>query len=258
MEKTNNVLITGASSGIGYELAKVFAKNKYNLILISRSKDKLEQLADALKKKYNINVYVIAKDLSKTSSAKEIFDEVKAQSIQVDILVNNAGAGTAGLFHEEELEVDLNMIQLNITSLTELTKLFSREMIENKEGKILNVASTGSYHPGPFTAVYYASKAYVLSFSEAIAEELKPYNITVTALCPGATKTNFARTAGKEDTKWAMNPSKVAGIAYKGLMAKKRVVIPGIMNKVFVKLPRSIMIGFIGRYQRNLVSKRIR
>lgn len=248
-------LITGASSGIGYELSKVFAEHNYDIILVARNSIKLQELAIKLTKEFNISVHTIVKDLSLATSPQEIFDEIKKLPVSIDVLVNNAGVGKVGLFHELDTDSDLEMIGLNINALTELTKLFSQDMVKRKEGKILNIASTGSYHPGPFTAVYYATKAYVLSFSEAISKELKPFNITVTAVCPGATKTNFAKNAGKSDTKGAMCPEKVAKIAFKALEHNKRVIVPGLLNKLFVKLPRWLVIDMIGKYQNNLSLK---
>lgn len=194
-----SVLITGASSGIGLELAKVFACHNYDLIIAARSKEKMDILKQELEEKYNVKVHVCEVDLSNEEGVKLLYDKVKALGEEVEILINNAGAGYVGEFTNEPRERDLQIIQLNMTSLTLLTKYFAQEMIQKQKGKILNVASTGSYHPGPYTAVYYATKAYVLSLSEALNIELKEYGITVSALCPGATKTNFAKAAGKED-----------------------------------------------------------
>lgn len=255
MEGKSVTLITGASSGIGYEMARVFAKNKHNLVLVARQEEVLKKLAEQLIKDYGVKVCVFARDLANPKTAIELYDDVKKQELEVDILINNAGFGYVGSFHEEELERDTDMIQVNITALTELTKLFSRDMVKRNRGSILNVASTGAYHAGPYTAVYYATKAYVLSFSEAIAKELKPYNIAVTALCPGATKTNFAKMAGRRDNKAAMPAEKVAEAGYKALMKKKTVMVPGIANKLLVKIPRSVVKGFVGRYQRKLSGK---
>lgn len=241
MSNREIVLITGASSGIGFELAKEFAFHKYDLILVSRNIEKLNELADKLKKNNDIKVEIIQQDLSKKGAAKIIFDTVSEMKLQVDVLVNNAGAGSVGLFHELDIEKDLEVLQLNINSLTELTKLFSREMVKRRSGKILNVASTGAYSPGPFTAVYYATKSYVLSLSEALYMELKPYNVSVTTLCPGATKTNFAKNAGKKDMPGAMEASKVGKVAFKGLIKNKKLVVPGIQNKILIRLPKSIV-----------------
>lgn len=255
MNNIETVLITGASSGIGYELAKVFAFHKYNLILVSRKIEKLNKLADDLKNQYNIKVNVIAEDLSEADAAKKVFDKVISMQLQVDILVNNAGIGEVGLFHETEVSKDSEMIQLNIGTLTVMTKLFSREMVKRKKGKILNVGSTGSFAPGPYIAVYYATKAYVLSFSEALNIELKPYNITVTALCPGAVKTNFSKNAGKRDAAVAMEAKVVAEAAYKGLIKNKKVVVPGLMNKILIRLPKRIVSELNFKNQKSLSLK---
>lgn len=247
-----NVLITGATSGIGYELAKIFAKNNYNLIIAARNKALLDSIKVEFEKEYGINVSVFEKDLSKKGSAVELFNEVKSENLQVDILINNAGAGYVGEFLDEDCKKDEEIMELNMNSLTVLTKLFAKEMVRKRSGKILNVASTGSYHPGPYTAVYYATKSYVLSLTEALAVELKPYNVQVSALCPGATKTNFSKSAGKEDNPTAMKPSYVAEKAYKGLMRKKTTIIPGLQYKAFVMLPRKLITPIIGKYQKSL------
>ncbi|AJA47334.1 3-oxoacyl-[acyl-carrier-protein] reductase FabG [Clostridium pasteurianum DSM 525 = ATCC 6013] len=252
MKTSDTVLITGASSGIGFELAKVFASHTYNIVLVSRSVEKMKKLAKELTNKYKIKVHVIAQDLSKTGAAQELFHEVIDRNLQVDILVNNAGIGAVGLFHHMKMEKDIEMLQLNIVTLTEITKLFSKKMIERGYGKILNVASTGSFAPGPFIAVYYATKAYVLSFSEAIYRELKPYNITVSTLCPGATRTNFAKSAGRKNSSIAMMPDKVARIAYKGLKNNKKLIIPGLANKILVMLPRNFISNMVFKYQKKL------
>ena len=247
-----NVLITGATSGIGYEFVKIFAENNYNLILCARNQEKLEEIKEKIIKKYKVKVFIYSKDLSKEKEVKELYIEVTRSNINVDILINNAGAGYVGEFVNENYDRDETIMQLNMNALTYLTKVFARQMIKMNRGKILNVASTGSYHPGPYTAVYYATKAYVLSFTEALSEELKKHNITVSALCPGATKTNFSKNAGKEDNVNAMNPKFVAQKAYEGLMKNKVTIIPGIQYKLFVLLPRKLVTPFIGRYQRKL------
>lgn len=238
IQNRNTALITGASSGIGYELSKLFAEHRYNLVLVARNVERLSELSKELIQNFNIHVKIIQKDLSLTCSAEEIFYEVESSNIQIDILVNNAGAGANGLFHEIDYKKDIEMINLNIASLTILTKLFTQKMVERKKGRILNVASTGSYQPGPYIAVYYATKAYVLSFSEAITNELKDYGISVTTLCPGATKTEFSKRAGKADLKIAMDAKTVAMAAYDGLMRNKRLVIPGWKNKLAVAVSK--------------------
>lgn len=245
-------LITGATSGIGLSMAEVFAKNNYNIILSGRNEEKLRNIKRDLSRKYDIDVKIFAKDLGSSYGAKELYNEVVKKQLLVDILINNAGFGYVGQFVDENIDKDEEMIKLNIESVTFLTKLFAKEMVKRREGKILNVASTGAYHPGPYTAVYYATKAYVLSFSEAISYELSKYNIIVSTLCPGATKTNFAKNEGKKDNPKARNPQFVADKAYKGLMKGKRIIIPGIENKLLVMLPRKIAAPFIGRYQSGL------
>ena len=249
------VLITGASSGIGLELAKVFAHHQYNLIIASRNKEKMDMLKKELEATYHIKVYICKVDLAQEDGPKFLYDEVKAMGLDVEILVNNAGIGYVGEFVDNVYDKDLRMLQLNMTSLTLLTKYFSQEMIKKGGGRILNVASTGAYHPGPYTATYYATKAYVLSLSEALWVELRPYNISVSALCPGATKTNFSKSAGKADTKIALSANFVAKKAYEGVMKGKPVIVPGVRNKLFIKLPRQVVMHIIGRFQSSLARK---
>ena len=248
-------LITGASSGIGFELAKLFAKDKHNLILIARRKDRLQQLAKELSDKYNIRVIEIAKDLSNPISAQEIYDTLKQKNIVVDYLVNNAGFIVYGAFSSTDWTEEQKMIQLNMITLTHLIKLFLPEMLKQKYGKILNVGSTGSFVPGPYNAVYCATKNYVLSLSEAIAEELQGTGVTVTALCPGGTRTEFADKADIKDT-WVhtfgvMEAIKVAEVGYKALMKGKRSVIPGMFNKMQIFSSRftpRILVTKISKY----------
>ncbi|QAA33107.1 SDR family NAD(P)-dependent oxidoreductase [Clostridium manihotivorum] len=255
MVNNDTVLITGASSGIGYELAEVFASKKYDLVLVARSTEKLKEISDQLSKKYLIKVFIISEDLTKENAAETVFQKVKNNNIKVNILVNNAGAGKVGLFHQMDASEDYKMIQLNIASLTHLTKLFISEMMEQGSGKIMNVASTGAYSPGPFIATYYATKAYVLSLSEALYKELKPYNITVTTLCPGATKTNFTKNAGKKDAPGAMEAAKVARCGYEGLMKNKKLIVPGLINKILIRLPKNLVSTLNFKSQKNLAEK---
>ena len=230
-------LITGASGGIGYEFAKLFARNGYNLVLVARSKQKLIQVADNLKEQFGISIKIIAKDLAIPTSPEEIFTEVQQESINIQVLVNNAGFATYGFFSETNLDAELQMMQVNVVSLTHLTKLFLNNMLKQGEGKILNVASTAAFQPGPLMAVYYATKAYVLSFSEAIANELSGSGVTVTALCPGPTESGFQKRANMEQSKLVsgkkiMDAETVAIIGYHGLMKNERVVIPGLKNQL--------------------------
>lgn len=242
-------LITGASSGIGYELAKAFARNGHNLVLVARDKQRLNQLSDELQK-FGTTMEVISKDLSVGTSAQEIFDKVQQHSIRIDILVNNAGLDVYGHFYETDIAKELYMIQVNLVALTQLTKLFLGDMRQQGYGRILNLGSTGSFIPSPLNAVYSATKAYVLSFSEAIAEELQGSGVTVTVLCPGVTWTEFQERAGMGDIRLfrfgGMEAQTVAEIGYRAMMSGKRIVIPGLYNKVQIMfarlLPRNVMV----------------
>lgn len=236
-----SVLVTGASSGIGYELAMLFARDGHDLVLVARNKPRLMQLADELQDRWGVSVKVVVKDLSEPSAPGEIFGELQDERIGIDVLVNDAGFGTYGLFSESDLPSQLEMVQVNIASLTHLTRLFLGEMLRNGNGKILNVASTAAFQPGPLMAVYYATKAYVLSFSEALANELKGSGVTVTVLCPGPTRTEFHQRANMEDSRLVrgqvlryMDAETVAAAGYRGLVSGKTLVIPGLRNKLGV------------------------
>ncbi len=245
-------LITGASGGIGYELARLFARDRYDLVLVARSKEKLERLGDELGKKFGVSVKVIVKDLASPSAPEELLAEVRQASINVDVLVNNAGYATYGPFAKNDLRNELDMMQVNMVALTHLTKLFLPGMLERHDGKILNVASTASFQPGPLMAVYYATKAYVLSFSEALAEELQGTGVTVTALCPGPTRTGFQSRANLEGARLLrgiMDVRPVAIAGYRALMRGQRVVIPGRVNWLFAESvrfgPRRLVTGIV-------------
>ncbi|WP_255157702.1 SDR family oxidoreductase [Siphonobacter sp. BAB-5385] len=196
-------LITGASSGIGYELAKVFAQNGYNLVLVARNTDRLNEIANELRDQHGLEtVIVIGKDLTQPNAPQEVYDEVKGFGVDINILVNDAGMGEYGLFATEtDLDKELSIIKLNVVALVHLSKLFLRDMVRVNEGKILNLASVVSLMPNPYMAVYGATKAFVLSFTEALRNELKDTSITVTALLPGATNTDFFNKAGAEGTR---------------------------------------------------------
>src|SRR4051812_5667264 len=193
-------LITGATSGIGYELAKLFAKDSYNLILVARNQERLQEITDQLKLDYAVEVTPLAKDLFNPAAAKEIYDTTKEMGITVDVLVNDAGQGEWGPFIETDLNRDLEIIQLNIASLLSLTKFYLKDMVNRNEGKILQLGSEAGTTPMPLLSVYAATKAFVLSFSAALVNELRDTNITITALLPGATDTDFFHKAGQEDT----------------------------------------------------------
>jgi short-subunit dehydrogenase len=232
-------LVTGASSGIGLELAKVLAREGHDVVLAARSADKLEALAGALEGKHSIKATVIPIDLRKAEAPQELFDRCTAENLQVDILVNNAGIGIRGPFADTDLTRELDSIQINITALTHLTKLFLPAMLARKSGRILNIASTAAFQPGPLMAVYYASKAYVVSFSEAIAEELRDSGVTVTAFCPGPTATNFAGEAGMEGSRLfntvVASADAAAESAYKAMMRGKRLAIHGVRNWIVME-----------------------
>jgi short-subunit dehydrogenase len=240
-EQNKYALITGATSGIGLELAKLFAKDQYNLVIVSRRQDELNNVSNELKKDYGINVVTIAKDLFDRNAAFEIYDEVKSKGIQIDVLVNDAGQGLYGEFVDTDINRELDIIQLNIASLVVLTKSFLKDMVARNEGKILNLASIASRLPGPFQSVYHGTKAFVLSFSEAIRDEVKDKNVVVTALMPGATDTDFFHKANMEDSKMVQDskladPATAAKDGYDALVANKDKVVSGFMNKVQVAM----------------------
>src|SRR6266568_282065 len=254
-------LITGASEGIGRELAKCFAGHKHHLILVARSEEKLKRLAGEISTAHGVCGSSIVQDLSDPDGAPNVRKRVQELSLAVDFLVNNAGVGTYGLFAETDLERELRMMQLNMVSLTALTKLFLPEMLKRRQGRILNVASTAAFQPGPLMAVYYASKAYVLSFSEALANELRGTGVNVTALCPGPTESGFQKRANMEDSKLfsgrkIMDAATVARAGYRGLMAGKTVVIPGIRNRLLVETirfsPRSMVTQIVRNMQERI------
>ena len=233
--KLQTALITGASGGIGYELAKLFARDHYDLVLVARSSDKLNQVAAELQNQFEVTVKSVALDLAAAPAPQFLFDQLQREQIAVDILVNNAGFGAFGEFASMPEEEILGQIHLNITALTHLTRLFLPPMLTRRSGRIMNVASTAAFQPGPLMAVYYATKAYVLSFSEALANEVDGSGVSVTCFCPGATDTGFAKRAGTENTRLfkkigAMNAEAVARDGYRGLMAGRTVVISGAHN----------------------------
>lgn len=259
MNKT--ALITGASSGIGFELVKLFAKDNFNLILVARNIDKLTEIKKNIKSKYpQLKIHLIKKDLSKIGSAKEVYDEVSNLEIKVHSLVNNAGYGLMGNFLDLDREKQLNMINLNILALTELTYLFLEDMKKEGSGKILNLASLAALSPGPKMAVYYASKAFVLSFSEALQEELRFSGITVTALCPGATKSKFSSVAEANRSLLFLMPMSSKRVAFTGYMAMKlgiTMIVPGLFNKAFA-LWLKVMPGIINSQFVKIMSINIR
>jgi uncharacterized protein len=233
-QKRETALITGASSGIGLNLARLMAAD-FDLIITARRQTELEEIARELREAHGNNVHAISADLSRPESPAQLFGEIERRALPVDVLINNAGFGAYGRFAERDLQQELEMIQVNISSLTSLTRLALPGMLQRKRGRIMHVASTAGFQPGPLMAVYYATKAYVIMFSEAIANELQGTGVTVTCLCPGATATRFAGRAGMEQSPLfkmgAMDSVAVAQAGYKGMMAGKTMVIPGLLNK---------------------------
>jgi short-subunit dehydrogenase len=252
------VLITGASSGIGLELAKCFAADKSNLVLIARNQGAMEALAAGLRREHKIEVLVMAADLAMPESPQTIFDELKGRGVTVDVLVNNAGFGLHGSFVDLPLARQLEIVQVNIAALVALTGLFLPDMVQRKRGGVLNVGSVAGFLPGPYMAIYYASKAFVQSFSEALFEELRGTGVSVTSLCPGPTETNFSQVArsyqAREMQAAKMSAAEVAVAGHRGFREGRCVVVPGAKNRVLVNLtkfvPRSTIRKGVGRYNK--------
>jgi short-subunit dehydrogenase len=252
------VLLTGASSGIGYEMAKIFAVNQYDLILVARNKDRLTEIKKELQSiNININITIIAKDLSVPNAANELYKEVNQLGKHVEILINNAGYGMTGSFYELDIDQQLNMMQLNIVSLTQLTYLFVQDMIKNKFGRIVNLGSVASFVATPTMSVYAATKAFVLSFSESLNTELKRKgDIKVTALCPGPTQTNFANVANVGTfahifDRHGMTAKEVAQVGFQAMLNGDPVVVPGLKFRVAIGstrfLPRKLLQKLMGQ-----------
>jgi len=254
--RRKTALVTGASSGIGFALARVFAHEGYNIVLVARESEKLFARAEEINTTCGVTVTVVPADLQLPTSAIEIYRELDYHGIPVDVLVNNAGFGVHGYFAETDWQEELAMISVNCVTLTRLTKLFLRNMLSRGEGKILNVASLAAFEPGPLMAVYNATKAYVLSFSVALREELRGSGVSVTALCPGPTRTNFAARANAKHTLMfkgqLADATAVARAGYNGLMRNKPVVVPGSWNKLSAALVRLLPRRFVVKAARYL------
>jgi short-subunit dehydrogenase len=239
---TKTALVTGASAGIGVELARLAAKDGHDLILVARRRDRLETLAAELTKAHGVQVAIIAADLSDPATPATIADRLRGEGKQVDFLINNAGFGSCGPFSTSVLAREVEMIHLNIRALVQMTHLFLPDMLARKSGRILNMASIAGFVPGPYMATYYASKAFVLSFTEALSSELLGSGVTITASCPGPTKTEFSTVAGSERTnlfqRSVADAATVARHAYRAMMAGKVVAIPGLMNKLIAQSTR--------------------
>lgn len=254
----NTALITGATSGIGLELAKVHASKGGDLVLVARNKQKLEAIKKEFEENYHVEVLIIDVDLSRKDAAQEVYNETSSYQIPIDILINNAGFGDYGLFAETDWFKEYEMISVNVIALTQLTKLYAQDMIANGGGKIMNVASIAAFSPGPKMAIYYATKSYVLSFSEAIANEMADQGVTVTTLCPGPTETGFEKAASLEESglfkkqKIATSRS-VAEFGYKEMMKGTVIAIPGCMNWLMTKLllliPRGLVVKAVRKIQ---------
>jgi len=253
-------LITGASNGIGLELAKIHASKGDDLVLVARNKQKLDELKSELEAAHNIKVYNIGKDLSLPNAAKDVYDETTRQHISIDYLVNSAGFGDFGMFAETDWNKELQMINLNITALTHFTKLYLQDMAKRGSGKIMNVASTAAFQPGPTMSVYCATKAYVLSFSEAVNNEVSDTGITVTALCPGPTESGFQAAAALEDSKLFKGKNiptskTVAEYGYRAMMSGKTVAIHGLVNSILANFVRIMPRSLVVKVTRNLLDK---
>jgi uncharacterized protein len=235
-------LITGASAGLGLEFAKRFAADGHDLVLVARRRDRLEALAGQLQQAHGVKAHVVAADLAVPDGPRRVLEEVRRLEVSVDFLVNNAGFGTSGAFSEIDLKRELEMVQVNIGALLELTRALLPGMVARKSGRILNIGSTAGFQPGPFMAAYYASKAFVNSFTEALWYELRGTGVTATVSCPGATATEFAAVAGNDRSRLfrmgAASPSAVAREAYRAMMAGRPIVVHGMRNKVGVQLLR--------------------
>ncbi len=253
-------LITGASGGIGLELARKFAAEGYDLVLVARNRARLMEIGTEFQKSYGVNVRISPKDLAHSKAPEELFDELTEAGVKIHTLVNNAGFGGYGEFANQELQQTLEMMQLNMVALTYLTKLFLPQIIAGK-GAIMNVASTAAFQPGPLMAVYYATKAYVLSFSEALAEELARSGVRVCALCPGPVPSGFQERANLQGSPLLKSPASldaatVAEIGFQGLKEGKRVVIPGKLNRIGVQLLRIAPRNLVTKMARKIQEKK--
>jgi short-subunit dehydrogenase len=253
-------LVTGASNGIGLELARCFAANGYDLVLVARNRARLMEIGAEFQDKYGINVRISPKDLSHTKAPQELFEELSEAGLTIHTLVNNAGFGGYGEFAASDLQHELEMMQLNMVALTHLTKLFLPQIIAGKGG-VLNVASTAAFQPGPLMAVYFATKAYVLSFTEALAEELAPRGVKVSVLCPGPVPSGFQDRANLHGSPMLKSPAvldaaTVAKIGFDGLKSGKRVVIAGTLNKLGVQMLRMAPRNMVTKMAKKIQEKK--
>lgn len=239
--KENYALVTGGTSGIGYELVKLLAADGYNLVIVARHENDLIRVSNEIKENHDVEVVLIAKDLFNPENAYELYNQIKTKNILVEILINDAGQGVYGEFKDTDLRRELDIINLNISSLVILTKLFLKEMVERKNGRIMNLSSIASKIPGPWQSVYHGTKAFVQSFTEAIRSEVKGSNVTITALLPGATDTDFFNKADMQESKIVQegklgDPAEVAKDGYEAMMSGEDKVISGWKNKLQVAM----------------------
>ncbi|MBN1362989.1 MAG: SDR family oxidoreductase [Sedimentisphaerales bacterium] len=258
-DRKATALVTGASSGIGAELARVHAARGGDLVILARRAERLEALKAELESAYRASVYVLVEDLADPEAPQRIYDEIKSRSIQIDYLMNNAGFGFRGAFHEQDWERNQAMIQVNITALAALTRLFAPEMVARRDGRILNVASMAGFLPGPLQSVYYASKAFVVSFTEALANELAGTGVTITALCPGPVETEFVERAGLENVHGfakGVSAREVAECGYDAMLKGRTLIVPGLLNAMLIQLLRFAPRKIAARISRRMMDER--
>lgn len=249
------VLITGGTSGIGFELARNFARDGCNVVIVSSSSESLHNAKQKLEDEFKTTVFTYQQDMGKIGAATEIYNWTKEANLRISILVNNAGIGLAGATDKIHLKKDESMMVLNIINLVELCKLYISDMYGQGKGKILNVSSTGAFQPGPYTSTYFASKAFVLSYSRAIRYEAKKKGVQVSVLCPGATKTNFFIREEKETPRGAMAAEEVARFAYKGFMKNKEIIVPGFINRIKNCFPVKLKMIAVAKMKNKLNAK---
>ncbi|QQO09965.1 SDR family NAD(P)-dependent oxidoreductase [Breznakiella homolactica] len=240
-------MITGATGGIGYELARVFCREGCGVVIVSSDSERLENTKRKLEKEFGAAVTAYEQDLSLPGAAVSVYSRVKADGITPDVLVNNAGFGLAGAADNIDFEHEERMMVLNMISLSQLTRLALTDMYERRSGKILNVSSIGGFQPGPYTASYFAGKAFVTSYSRAVRFEARKKNIDVCILCPGATRTGFFRKEGTETPSNAMDPETTARYAYRQLMKNREFIIPGFLNRIMVQFPVRLKMVYVAR-----------
>ncbi|PIN89995.1 short-chain dehydrogenase [Candidatus Pacearchaeota archaeon CG10_big_fil_rev_8_21_14_0_10_32_14] len=254
-------LVTGASRGIGYEFSNILGREGYNLVLVSRNKKKLKEIKDEFENKYKVKVIYFEIDLSGENSAFKLYKKIKDDKIEIDVLINNAGFGDYGEFIKTDWQKEKEMIELNVVALTHLTKLFSKDMVSRKNGMILNVASMAGFLPGPLMTIYYSTKAYVVSFSQAVNNELKGTGVSVTVLCPGPTQSGFQYHANMNQSKLVkgiklVSAKEVAEYGYKSMIKKKSVAINGVRNKFAIFLIRFAPRDFVTWFSRKVLERR--